>query len=115
MGLRLTPQILEAAYDFLRALPPFSGWRLPVGDEIEFRVTRATDYSGLCHRDRWCITLSDAKHGHLITLLITMAHEMLHLRQILRGEDRPDVEHNEAFKRTARRISEIHGFDPQAF
>ena len=40
MALRLTPEILEGAYEFLRATPPFRGWRLPHADEVEFVVSR---------------------------------------------------------------------------
>ena len=55
MTLPLTPAVLAAAYEYLRATSPFKGWRLPHCDEVEFSVTR--------HRDRmadhttYCYTL----------------------------------------------------------
>ena len=33
MTLRLTPDMLAAAYDFLRTTVPFSRWRLPEADD----------------------------------------------------------------------------------
>ena len=38
MTLSLTPDLLAAAYDFLRATPPFKAWRLPESDDIAHTV-----------------------------------------------------------------------------
>src|SRR5690349_18038866 len=46
MSLRLTPDIIEGAYEFLRMTPPFRGWRLPPADEVEFVVSRHKRYLG---------------------------------------------------------------------
>jgi hypothetical protein len=40
MSLCLTPDILAAAYDFLRATEPFAGWRLPDSDIVGFHILR---------------------------------------------------------------------------
>jgi len=47
--LPLTPQMCAAVYDCLREFPPFSRWKLPPADEIEFRCTARND----CTADLW--------------------------------------------------------------
>jgi hypothetical protein len=115
MALSLTPAMVEAAYELLRTTPPFRGWRLPPSDEVEFRVTDDRAALGSCRADRACIAISGHLHGHLSTLLATLAHEMLHLWQERRGTGRRDVVHDHEFRRVARRIARLHGFDPRLF
>lgn len=118
MTLRLTPDMLIGAYEFLRACEPFRAWRLPHADEIEFRVINARDRRGhYCRGDeaRHCIAVSAANVGHTETLIRTLAHEMIHLFQRERALETPNTEHNAAFKRLARLVCLYHGFDPRAF
>jgi hypothetical protein len=118
VSLRLTPEMLAAAYDFLRASPPFRGWRLPHPDEIEFHVAATRDRrghycrgEGTLHR----IAISAATVGHTETLMRTMAHEIIHLYQRERRTETPNAEHNSEFLRLARFVCLHHGFDPRAF
>ena len=116
MTLRLTPAMLEAAYEYLRSTPPFRGWRLPHADDVEFRITDAIDYMGLWEKNgvQHRISVSDRRVGHTKTLMVVMAHEMVHIRQDRDGTDKgPD--HNDAFRKHARRICRVHGFDPKEF
>jgi len=113
--LSITPEAVEAAYELLRTTPPFDGWRLPPGDQVEFRVTGDRTALGSCRTDRACITISGHLHGHLSSLLETMAHEMIHLWQARRSAGRPDVDHDREFTRAAQRIARLHGFDPRQF
>ncbi|OFX03269.1 MAG: hypothetical protein A3E78_12080 [Alphaproteobacteria bacterium RIFCSPHIGHO2_12_FULL_63_12] len=112
MTLPLTPATLEAAYDFLRAMPPFSRWGLPPGDEIRFRVTSDPEAMGWhsVDKDGHCIDISGEKVGHLVTLMKTMAHEMIHLRQDELGLKRT---HGKGFAALAHQVSKVHGFDPK--
>jgi hypothetical protein len=117
MTLRLTPDTLAAAYDFLRTTDPFKAWKLPHSDEVAFHVTRnpkvfadfSTDEDG-----GPLIRVSSAKNGHTATALMSMGHEMLHLHQYLSGLDKGS-EHNPDFKRKAKRICQIHGWDEHLF
>lgn len=119
MTLRLTPELLRQAYDFLRAAAPISGWRLPPGEKVEFRVIRAHGILGQhiystevgCHR----IDISERGAGHLISLIETMAHEMIHLRQSIDGTASAKAVHNAAFHRIAKRLCATLGFDPKRF
>jgi predicted SprT family Zn-dependent metalloprotease len=46
-------------------------------------------------------------------LLSTMAHEMIHLYQDETGTARGH--HNPKFRKLAKRVCRIHGFDPESF
>lgn len=115
MSLPLTPTVLEAAYEFLRALPPFKRWRLPHADEIEFQVTRHADRQGHCKTigDRHTIAVSERKIGHTASLIELMAHEMVHVHCHRLGDRR--AEHSALFRRHAATVCRIHGFDPKTF
>ena len=115
MTLRLTPDVLAAAYDFLRHTPPFKGWRLPESDEIAFHVVRDptihADF-GVDNDGGPLIRVSATCNGHTITLLQSMAHEIVHLRQHLIGAK--DA-HGASFKRMAKAVCAAHGFDIKVF
>ena len=118
MTLRLTPEMLAAAYEFLRASAPFRAWGLPHADDVEFHVIGARDRRGhYCRGEsaRHRIAISAANVGHSETLLRTIAHEMLHLYQNERGSETSKTEHNAEFRRLARAVCLHHGFDPRAF
>lgn len=120
MTFKITPEILEATYTFLRATPPFSGMRLPEADDVEFCVSRRNDEFG---RYQWTgtqhhISISELTVGSTSTLLQTMAHEMVHLTleqdglESYRGGKNT---HNKHFRARAARICKVHGWDAKAF
>jgi hypothetical protein len=113
MTLRLTPEMLERAYDFLRTTPPFRGWSLPDADAVEFHVSRKDDCFG------WFIPVkigvSERNVGHTATLVRIMAHEMIHLYQHLIKSDRDGVNHNANWRKLANQVCRHHGFDPKSF
>lgn len=113
-GLPLTLDVIRAAYELLRATPPFRRWGLPPSAEITFRVTRHVDCFGQCWSDGVVtgIDISEQKVGQTKTLLETMAHEMVHLWQLRSGRK---LSHNAEFKRRAAIVCRHHGFDPNAF
>lgn len=114
--LKLTPDMLAAAYDFLRLTAPFKSWRpkLPPSSELKFKVIKdPTVYAdfGLV-KDVPTIRVSVEGVGHTSTLLSTVAHEMIHLYQHLTGDKEV---HGPRFKRKARSVCNAHGFDEKAF
>ena len=116
MTLPLRPQVAVAAYEFLRATPPFHRWKLPPADEIEFRVVRDGTLYGYHQEDgeRHIIAVSERRIAHVATLLATMAHEAIHLYLAIKGSaDRGD--HGPEFKKLAARVCKLHGYDPKAF
>ena len=121
-GLHLTPELLEAAYEYLRHAPPFRGWNLPEPDQILFRVMGARDrfghFRGRHTRARGAdsfseIAISAGMVRSTDMLMATMAHEMIHLYQDETGTARGH--HNPKFLKRAKRVCRIHGFDPESF
>jgi hypothetical protein len=121
MTLRLSPAILEAAYEFLRVTSPFRGWKLPHADEVEFTVSRDPTINGAhsWHIDgpeagTHCIYISEVRVGHIATLIRIMAHEMVHLHLKLSGKTDAG-EHGANFQRCAAIVARHHGYDPKEF
>src|SRR3990167_2062929 len=120
--MNLSPDILRATYAYLRALPPFSRWRLPKAEEMKSSVRGSRDEvtigrhqapikgSSDCHE----IRVSRRKISHTANLIQTMAHEIVHVAvDIHHPEDRSSNGAN--FKRRAAQVCKIHGFDELYF
>lgn len=115
MPLKFTADTLRAAYAFLDETPPFNSWNLPDAEEVIFRVTRSKSDHGWhdFKNGHHTIALSRITVGSTLNLVMTMAHEMVHIREWqlqIRGEG-----HGAAFRKLAQRVCEIHGFDPTMF
>lgn len=114
MSLPLTPERLAAAYEFLRAFPPFNKWGLPPAAEVRFEVIRTREFHGQHRKRRFQphhIQISKGLVGYANSLLSVMAHEMIHLHQVHSGI--PET-HGAEFQRLAKLISRRFGFDPKA-
>lgn len=117
MSLRLSPDTLAAAYEYLRTTDPFKGWKLPHSDEVAFHVIRASNVFadfGVEEDGTPVIRVSTAKNGHTATVLMSVAHEIVHYHQYLAGLDKGS-EHNLDFKKKAKRICAVHGWDVAMF
>lgn len=117
MALHLTHAMLAQAYELLRATPPFRGWKLPPAEEVEFHVTASVaDHADYCNLQdgRHRIRVSYKRHKTLRSLIETMAHEMIHMRE-RQLKLRWDVAHGATFQRLADRICALHGFDRGSF
>lgn len=122
MTLPLTPDLLQASYDFLCETPPFKKWSMPPGDEVAFHVGAFVDKFGEYSRNgkkypvgTHHITISMKCVGHTGTLLRTMAHEMIHLWQAVKKSETRHAEHNAEFRRLSLYVCKFHGFDPREF
>ncbi len=110
--MRLTPDIMHATYEWLRAIPPIRRWRLPHADDVVFRVTRKRDEFGsvcICE-GQWEFDVSIMKVGHTETLLKTMLHEMAHMRTQMEGGG---LGHGRMWQHNVASICRHHGFDPK--
>jgi hypothetical protein len=118
--LHLTPDMLESAYEYLRATLPFRRMDLPHADELVFRVMGARDRYGHFkgrfkdNVDLNEIGVSQSKVRSTGTLMATMAHEMIHLYQHEKGSCTHGV-HNSQFNRIAARVCRVHGFNREDF
>lgn len=116
MTITFTRDTLRAAYNYLNETPPFNRWNLPDGDDVVFRVVRDRTVYGWhdLHRGKHVVAVSSATVGQTITLLKTVAHEMVHMHE--RGSSAAcRTGHSAAFHRWAEQVCKYHGFDPKAF
>jgi hypothetical protein len=117
--LPLTPQALKGAYDFLRSTAPFCRWDLSPGEAVEFKILRTPHFEG----DHWVktpngkhiIRVSSRTIGHTMSLIVVMAHEMLHAVQTIKKTETPGAQHNADFHRRAAQVCNYHGFDLKTF
>jgi len=107
----VTANTCKAVYEMLYQVPPFCKWNLPPSDDIEFVVMHDPSCYGM-YEPEHIITISSAKHGHLDTIIRTMAHEMIHLYQFTRNRGGWNI-HGAVFNRYAHKVSESLGFDPK--
>lgn len=121
MALKLTPDMISAAYDFLRETAPFKGWRLPHSDEIGFHVVPDpnTIADFVLEQDNSMHIRVSVHNFHTVTLIMTVAHEMVHMYQCMhklaKNGNKMALVHNADFKRRAKRICAIHGWDESLF
>ena len=116
--LHPTPALMERAYEYLRASPPINRWGLPHADEVEFNVIRIANTRGYCRSHfeggKWHheIAISAGSICRTDSLLTTMAHEMVHEKC-----DRLGIrtKHGAKFMELAKKVCEVHGFDPKLF
>ena len=115
-GLHPTPEMMAAAYDYLRTTPPFRRWKLPPSESVEFHVTRHLDRTGDCETgpagNDPVIRISAALIGWTASLMATMAHEMVHIHLDRKGVR---AHHGADFRRCAAQVCRHHGFDPKLF
>ncbi len=115
MSLPNTPEMLEAAYDFLRATPPFKRWGLPSGSEVKFGVMQKAWIRGdheMTTGGRHIIRVSSINTGCTDALLRVLAHEMIH---VACADRCVKTTHGAVFKTRALLVCRYHGFDPKMF
>lgn len=121
MTLRLTVEMLERCYDFLSHTQPFDDWNMPDAQDVEFRVVKTPELrgwyrnKGSARRPKHVIAVSQNVIGHSHSLILVMAHEMIHLHQAQSKMETAGVQHNAAFNYLAQQVCERHGFDPKLF
>lgn len=116
MTLPLSPDVLRAAYDYLNVTEPFRRWNLPDGEDVVFKVLRSRVDCG-CYwktRGRHHIGISAMRTVRTVSLIETMAHEMVHLYEEITGIA-GKAEHGAAFRHIAAIVCRRHGFDPALF
>lgn len=110
--MHITPDIVEGVYNLLLTTPPFNRWKLPDADDVVFIVIRDPNRSGdhYFKNGRHHIGISFRSHTTLQTLIMTVAHEMCHMK------DHPaKAAHGASFRRLADRVCKAHGFDRGQF
>lgn len=114
MNLPVTPGRVAAVYAMLREWPPYSSWNLPAAEEVAFHVAKTHRWHAAWWIDakgKHHVEVSEKKHSHLNSLIASVAHEMIHVRQRISRTETPNTEHNAAFHRVAKRVCNRLGFD----
>ena len=111
-GLKLTPEVLRAAYAYLDETQPFAAWNLPDPDDVKFVVGSAKDIFGNADWTKRTIWISRRRVGCTRVLFETVAHEMVHFYADRAGEKHL---HGPLFLKAARQVCEAHGFDYRSF
>lgn len=118
--LPLTPDMVAAVYDCLQRFPPFSRWKLPPAKEVEFQVNKQRntmgEYTRYVRTSEHIVIVSSETVGHFATLASVVSHEMIHLKQAIdKTEPKRIGGHNAEFRRLAKPVCKIHGWDYKAF
>ena len=117
MTLPLTPEMMACAYEYFCHTPPFNKWNLPASEDVKFVVVRDPNTAGW-HKmvdDKHIIGLSRGAIGRTHSLMEVMAHEMIHAHQRETNMETKGAAHNAAFLKLAKRVCDVHGFDPKLF
>lgn len=114
--VKITEDLLRAAYEVVCLTAPFHRWNLPDGEDVVFRVVKDRTCFGwyAFEGGKHVIAVSQSKNGHLDTILSTIAHEAIHLHQKVACME-TSGSHNAAFKKLAKTVCEVHGWDPALF
>lgn len=111
---KITTRYVKSCYTLLRSLPPFNKWNLPVASKVKFTVCDDSDVYATYEPCPHTITISARKNGHLLTVIKSVAHEIVHLKLFTSGSDHWD-EHGKEFQALSKPICDALGFDPKEF
>ena len=113
--MKLNSEVARHAYASLSCLYPFTKWKMPLPEEIEFLIVLDKDTMGTYTYDtggdyEHTITISSARCGHYYTMLTTLAHEMVHMSfHRLKGDKW--LHHSAEFRRRCKIVAFEMGFD----
>ena len=113
--MRVTAQQVRAMYAMFRTLPPYCRWNLPKPEQVRFAVNSIRGEYGRYENQPHRISVSRHNVKCFHALAVTMAHEIIHLRQELTGTYNDRAQHNRAFVRTAKHVCRVLGFDSKGF
>lgn len=110
--MNITPNHVAAVYEMLRQFRPFDRWKLPEADEVGFHVKAIRDHGVYLYDNGHNITVSSLLVDSPSSLLDVTGHEMIHLRQQLRGLP---LNHNAEFRRLANQVCREFLLDRKRF
>lgn len=118
MPIHLTPALMERHYEMLCLTKPFTRWKMPSSDDVEFHATTIKDacqgeYYFRTDARRHVIRINPKRHHTLHSQIMTMAHEMVHLRERMLSTKAKG--HGFLFQRLSDQVCRHHGFDRGQF
>lgn len=115
--MRLTSDIVRNLYASLYCCYPFSKWKMPLPEEINFIVNNDPEFMGTYLYDtgeddyEHTITISSARCGHLYTVICVLTHECIHMSFHRQKGDRW-LHHGKAFRDRCKLVAAELGLDP---
>ena len=114
--MRLTPEVVRNLYASLYCCYPFTQWKMPLPEEIEFIVTSDPELMGTYLYDtgddkyEHTVTISSGRCGHYYTMLTTLAHEMVHM-SFHRQKGDKWAHHGKSFRDRCLKVAHELGLD----
>jgi galactose-1-phosphate uridylyltransferase len=113
--MKLSPQHLACLYDAFRQLPPFDKWNMPESKWVSFETPARRDVMGeFIEGDVHKIKISTVTQEHTFIVVQTLVHEMIHMAQAIAKTQSP-AQHNADFRKRARQVCRMHGWDYKFF
>ncbi len=109
----VTDATVEAVYKCLLKFPPFDKWKLParMNFAVDHLVSKWADYDP----NTKTIRVSSAKVSTFQSLVLAVAHEIVHAHQDALGRLPDKNPHNNQFGKLARQVCKHLGYDPANF
>ena len=114
--MKLSPAVLRNLYASLACCYPYSRWKMPLPEEVDFVVTIDPEIMGTYLYDtgedfEHTVTVSSARCGHYYTVITTLCHEMIHMSFHRQKGDRW-LHHGKAFRDRCKLVATELGLDP---
>lgn len=113
--MKVTARHVRAMYALFRTLPPYNRWKLPPPEKVRFAVNSIRGEYGRYESPQHRISVSRRNVKTFHALAVTVAHEVIHLRQELTKTYSDRSQHNRAFVRTAKHVCRALGFESRGF
>jgi hypothetical protein len=113
--MKLNPEIVRHAYASLSCAYPFTKWSMPLPEEVDFQIIYDVDALGTYQLDtggdfEHIITISSARCAFYMTMLSTLAHEMVHC-SFHRQKGDKWLHHGIEFRRRCKLVGNSLGLD----
>ena len=109
----LTKQNLRKIYKLCASLPPFNEYQMPQPHKIQFSVINTNEVMGYFHTEPMRIEI-DKMCDSFLKVFETMMHECIHV-YLYKANYADYDQHNEKFKKLAKRICDIYNFNYKEF
>ena len=113
--ISVTAESIRGVYVMLSKMMPFKRWAVAPVEQVLFVATNSKEVYGEYTPDDddfHIIRISGAKHGHLDTMIKTVAHEMIHM-VLYRRRNKEWAEHDATFSAMAEQVCKYLGYDPR--
>ena len=114
----ITEYNIANLYSALIEFPVFDEYKLPPASKVDFVIVHDNNMCGQYEPPQsgepHIITISTARHSHLYPVLMTLAHEIIHMCVYLESPKTDKyTSHKGLFLKLQKRVANHLGFDPK--